>query len=228
MSKLSEIRVQRSIKRRLGRKRCTHHGMLNNATLQALKRIVREDGAKAMHKTAFSIEVTGASQRVREILRAEGFLELGPGNFVHKKARFSDLAVSAMSFDVVSIRMLPEFKFTQPDQFTLGLVSDIHLGGFNGERKFDDQRYRDSLAAAMKHGVPMDGDYVYEQRICTEALPEVDPADFARLHQAVQEQAAAATRATFYPGGNPPSGANRMANDHPCAEAKPFINGADN
>lgn len=118
MSKHSEILTRRRIKRRIGRKRCTHHDMLSNATLRALKRIMREDGTKVMHETAFSIEVRGGSPRVREILREEGFLELGPGNFVHKKARFSDLTVSAMSFSVVSVQMLPEFKFTQLDQFT--------------------------------------------------------------------------------------------------------------
>lgn len=101
MSQASAVRARRAIKRRVGVKRCTRRELLNQITIRALKRIMRETGVRVSHETAFSIEVDGATQRTRQILKEEGFLEAGPGNFVHKKMRLSDFCRAGISFSVM-------------------------------------------------------------------------------------------------------------------------------
>jgi hypothetical protein len=110
MSNAAVVRARRAVKRRVGKKRCTRQELLNEACVRALRRIVKETGAKIVEETAGSVEVDYGDERTCAILRQEGFIEAGPGNWLHRKMRLSDFCRAGISFTLVP-NNAPEFVF---------------------------------------------------------------------------------------------------------------------
>jgi hypothetical protein len=93
MSKASEIRRRRKLKRSIGKKHLTRKQMLDLIAVRTMRRIAKEigrDNFKVLQDTAFSLIIETASDKVERILLEEGYLKAADRAFIHRKMRLSD------------------------------------------------------------------------------------------------------------------------------------------
>ena len=98
MSRSSEIRRRRKVRRGIGVRRLTYRQQMDLIAMRTVKRIITTvgwDHVKFMQDTSFSLEAAIAPEReaiVEQILLEEGYLKTRTGEFVHKKMRLNDFA----------------------------------------------------------------------------------------------------------------------------------------
>lgn len=107
MSRSSEIRRRRKVRRAVGIKRLTYRQQMDLIAMRTVKRIITTvgwDHVKFMQDTSFSLEATIAPEReaiVEQILLEEGYLKTRTGEFVHKKMRLNDFASMGAMINIV-------------------------------------------------------------------------------------------------------------------------------
>lgn len=136
MSRNSEIRQRRKVRRGIGVARVTTSQMFDRIAIKVMRRLTQAVGCenlKLTQDTAFSLTLDVAKDRVaiaEQILLEEGYLKTHGGEFIHKKMRLSDFAamggaVSLVPF--VNTRMAQEaimMACRQPACFSWPQVSE--------------------------------------------------------------------------------------------------------
>lgn len=112
MSRASQIRRVRKLRRGIGKRRMTRMQFLDLVAVRTLNRFIKTVGRehfRVTQDTAFSLVLETVAEQAERILQESGYLKMHSGEFVHKSMRLSDLAGIGATISLVPVDpTLPE------------------------------------------------------------------------------------------------------------------------